>query len=149
MIKRVLILSILFSIFFSNVVCGQNKDYIIKPVILKVFDGDTVLIKTKEGTASVRLTGIDCYETHFNSHVVYQKTEKNSYEEIFEKGEMAKLRLEQLIKNKNIFLEITGMDKKYSRLVGILYTSDGMNINKEMLKNGLCMPYEYKSKTSH
>ena len=105
-------------------------------MILKVFDGDTVLIKTKEGTASVRLTGIDCYETHFNSHVVYQKTEKNSYEEIFEKGEMAKLRLEQLIKNKNIFLEITGMDKKYSRLVGILYTSDGMNINKEMLKNG-------------
>lgn len=149
MIKRVFILSIFISNSFANIACGQNKDYIIKPVILKVYDGDTVLIKTKEGTASVRLTGIDCYETHFNSHIVYQKTEQNSYEEIFAKGEMAKLKLEQLVKNENIFLEITGMNKKYSRLVGILYTSDGMNINKEMLKNGLCMPYKYKSKTSN
>ncbi|MGN0005060.1 MAG: hypothetical protein ACI37Z_03720, partial [Candidatus Gastranaerophilaceae bacterium] len=68
-IKTLLI--IFFISIFSNQVKNQEIRYLIKPDILKVIDGDTVLIKTKEGTASDRLTGIDCYETKMNSHIKY------------------------------------------------------------------------------
>ena len=87
-IKTLLI--IFFISIFSNQVKNQKIRYLIKPDILKVIDGDTVLIKMKEGTASVRLTGIDCYETKMNSHIKYQKTDDISYEEIFERGKLAK-----------------------------------------------------------
>ena len=135
---------VLVVMFFVNFAYCKNVKYIIKPHILKVLDGDTILIKTKEGTASVRLTGIDCYETKMNSHIKYQKTDDISYEEIFKRGRLAKERLEKLISDKNISLEITGIDRKYGRFVGVLYSSDGKNINKEMLKDDLCKVYVFK-----
>ena len=137
---------VLVVMYFVNFAYCKNVKYIIKPHILKVLDGDTILIKTKEGTASVRLTGIDCYETKMNSHIKYQKTDDISYEEIFERGRLAKERLENLISDKNISLEITGIDRKYGRFVGVLYSSDGKNINKEMLKDDLCKVYVFKPK---
>ena len=57
---------VLVVMYFVNFAYCKNVKYIIKPHILKVLDGDTILIKTKESTASVRLTGIDCYETKMN-----------------------------------------------------------------------------------
>lgn len=143
-IKTLLI--IFFISIFSNQVKNQEIRYLIKPDILKVIDGDTVLIKTKEGTASVRLTGIDCYETKMNSHIKYQKTDDISYEEIFERGKLAKAKLETLILDENISLEITGIDRKYGRFVGVLNSSGGKNINKEMLKDDLCKVYVFKPK---
>ncbi len=143
--KIIIILMFVLNIFINFAYC-KNVKYTIKPVILDVFDGDTILIKTKEGTASVRLTGIDCYETKMNSHIKYQKTDDISYEEIFERGRLAKERLENLISDKNISLEITGIDRKYGRFVGVLYSSDGKNINKEMLKDDLCKVYVFKPK---
>ncbi len=135
---------VLVVMYFVNFAYCKNVKYIIKPHILKVLDGDTILIKTKEGTASVRLTGIDCYETKMNSHIKYQKTDDISYEEIFKRGRLAKERLEKLVSDKNISLEITGIDRKYGRFVGVLYSSDGKNINKEMLKDDLCKVYVFK-----
>ena len=129
---------------FINFAYCKNVKYIIKPHILKVLDGDTILIKTKEGTASVRLTGIDCYETKMNSHIKYQKTDDISYEEIFKRGRLAKEKLEKLVSDKNISLEITGIGRKYGRFVGVLYSSDEKNINKEMLKDDLCKVYVFK-----
>jgi len=124
---------------------ARDENYTIKPKIIKVFDGDTVLIKTKEGTASVRLTGIDCFETSMNPHIKYQKAVGMTYEEIFVLGNKAKKELESLIYNKNIFLEITGVDRKYGRFVGILYDND-VNINKKMLNSGLCPEYKFNAK---
>ena len=87
--KIVIILMLVLNIFINFAYC-KNIKYLIKPDILKVIDGDTVLIKMKEGTASVRLIWIDCYETKMNSHIKYQKTDDISYEEIFERGKLAK-----------------------------------------------------------
>ncbi|MBQ2645218.1 hypothetical protein IJG14_06580 [bacterium] len=98
---------------------AKNKYYIIKLKIIKIIDGDTILIKTKEGAVSVRLSGIDCFETKMNSHIKYQKTDSITYDEIFYLGYKGKNALEKLIINKNIELEITGIDKKYGRFVGI------------------------------
>lgn len=50
-------------LIFNNAVLSMDKDYFIKPKILKVYDGDTIQIKAKESDLSIRLYGIDCYET--------------------------------------------------------------------------------------
>ena len=80
-----------------------------------------------------------------NPHIKYQKADGMSYEEIFVLGNKAKKELESLIYNKNIFLEITGVDRKYGRFVGILYDND-VNINKKMLNSGLCPEYKFNAK---
>lgn len=147
MYRKFIVLLFLFLLIWKSIVFAKNtrdENYTIKPEIVRIIDGDTILIKTKEGTASVRLTGIDCFETYMNPHIKYQKTDDITYEEIFERGIAAKNKLESLLKEKEVYLEITGIDKKYGRLVGILYT-DSMNVNKEMLKNKLCKEYIYSS----
>lgn len=148
MLNRILIFSLLI---FCFELCSyaMDENYLTKPKIKQVFDGDTIQIRTKQDDVSVRLYGIDCYETLINNHINYQKNDNISYEEIIEKGKQAKLILQDIIKNnKNIYLEIIGMDKKYGRLVGTFYYKNNenkfVNINKLMQKTGLCPAYTYK-----
>lgn len=44
--KTAVILFVFFNIFINSAY-GKNLNYIIKPNILNVFDGDTILIETK------------------------------------------------------------------------------------------------------
>ena len=135
------ILSFLFLCEKSN---AKELNSIIKPNIVKVFDGDTILIRLKEGVVPVRLTGIDCSETKMNSHIYYQKNDSNTFEQIFKEGNLAKDKLEELVIGKDVYLELTGIDRKYGRFVGILYSSDWVDINDLMIKNGICKKYVYK-----
>ena len=141
------ILSIFIALSITTQIYAINIDSIIKPDIVKVFDGDTILIKLKEGVVPVRLTGIDCSETKMNSHIYYQKNDSNTFEQIFKEGNLAKDKLEKLVIGKDVYLELTGIDRKYGRFVGILYSSDWVNINKLMLRNGVCKKYIYKKST--
>ena len=148
---KTIFIFISFFIFFTSSAIAIDEDYTIKPKDIKAIDGDTVLIKTKEVNASVRLFGIDCYETHINNHINYQKTDDITYDEIIKKGKQATIILEKILnKNKDIYLEITGMDKKYGRLVGIIYYKNSenrlININKLMEQSGFCPAYKYKPK---
>lgn len=127
-----------------------NQNYIIKPVIVSVVDGDTIKIRLKEKDTGVRLTGIDCYETSVNKHIKYQRNKGLSDEQIIEKGLMAKQELIKILQShKNIYLEITGVDH-YSRLVGIFYYKENngnyISINNEMMNTGYCPEYIYKRK---
>ena len=145
--KKALIIAVWSCLVLQAI--AMNENYLIKPKIKQVFDGDTIQIRTKQDDVSVRLYGIDCYETLINIHINYQKNDNISYEEIIEKGKQAKLILQDIIKNnKNIHLEIIGMDKKYGRLVGTFYYKDDenkfVNINKLMQKTGFCPAYTYK-----
>ena len=145
------IIKIIISLWFINLfsISCHSKDInsTIKPDIVKVFDGDTILIRLKEGVVPVRLTGIDCSETKMNSHIYYQKNDSNTFEQIFKEGNLAKDKLEKLVIGKDVYLELTGIDRKYGRFVGILYSSDWVNINKLMLRNGVCKKYIYKKST--
>lgn len=128
---------------------AANPDYMIKPKILYVIDGDTIKIHTNERPVSVRLTGIDCYETSVNGHIRYQQNKGLSDEQIIEKGLKAKDELIKILRsNKNIYLELTGIDKKWGRFVGILYYKNPkgkyVSINDRMLKTGYCPQYIFK-----
>lgn len=145
-----IIFAIVFAFLSANMGVCFNRNYIIKPVIVSVVDGDTIKIRLKEKDTGVRLTGIDCYETSVNKHIKYQRNKGLSDEQIIEKGLMAKQELIKILQSyKNIYLEITGVDH-YSRLVGIFYYKDNngnyISINNEMMNTGYCPEYIYKRK---
>lgn len=128
---------------------AANPNYMIKPKIISALDGDTIKIWTKERPVSVRLTGIDCYETSVNGHIQYQRNKGLTDEQIIEKGLKAKDELIKILRsNKNIYLEITGIDRKWGRYVGIFYYKDSkgryISINDKMLKTGYCPQYIFK-----
>ena len=85
----------------------------------RVVDGDTVYIK--DGT-KIRLHGIDTPERD------------QPY------GKQATRALEGLIKTKIFVLERD--TDRYGRLVGVLYTPDGLNVNLEMVCGGHAWWYE-------
>lgn len=129
---------------------GENPNYIMRPQIVSVVDGDTIKIRLKERDTGVRLTGIDCYETSVNKHIKYQRNKGLTDEQIIEKGLMAKQELIKILRShKNIYLEITGVDH-YSRLVGIFYYKDKkghyVSINDEMMNTGYCPQFIYNAK---
>ena len=85
----------------------------------RVVDGDTVY--TKDGT-KIRLHGIDTPERD------------QRY------GKKATRALDRLIKTKIFVLEKD--TDKYGRLVGVLYTPEGLNVNLEMVCGGHAWWYE-------
>lgn len=91
--------------------------------VTKIVDGDTIVI---EGGQRVRLLSIDTRERG-----------ENCYDE-------AKSRLEELILLKNITIEADKEDKdQYDRLLRYVYL-DGVNINMEMVAEGLAVVYIYE-----
>ncbi len=114
--------------------------------IVKIYDGDTVLAQIDKNLFSIRLIGIDCYETK-KIHRAYKQAYQNnlSVDEVVCRGKNSQQFLEQLYennKNKPIFLDFKGIDK-YGRVLGIIYF-DGKNINQELLDNGNCLKYIYE-----
>ena len=85
----------------------------------RVVDGDTIVLMDK---TRVRLHGIDTPERD------------QPY------GKQATRALDGLIKTK-VFVEEKDTDR-YGRLVGVLYTAEGLNVNLEMVCNGHAWWYE-------
>lgn len=97
------------------------------------------------------LEGIDCYETSANPHIKYQRADGLTDYEIIEKGLKAKAELLNILRSqKDIYLELTGIDKKYGRYVGIFYYKDAkgnfVSINDKMMGTGYCPQYIYVPK---
>lgn len=84
---------IMIAVSIAHTAQCANPDYMIKPKIINVIDGDTIKIWTKERPVSVRLTGIDCYETSDNNHIKYQRGKGLTDEQIIEKGLLARKEL--------------------------------------------------------
>ena len=89
----------------------------------RVVDGDTIVLMDK---TRVRLHGIDTPERD------------QPY------GKQATRALDALIKTK-VFVEEKDTDR-YGRLVGVLYTADGLNVNLEMVCSGHAWWYERYAK---
>ncbi len=108
-------------IFLSFSLYSDSTGYIItgingKTLVTKVLDGDTVII---EGGHSVRLLGIDADEKGYQCY------------------SSAKKRLEELVLNKEVYLEVDGEDQ-YKRYLGYLVL-DGENINLKLVREGFAI----------
>lgn len=92
--------------------------------VTRVSDGDTViLIDSKGKKKKIRLDGIDAPE-------IGQ-----------EYGDESKVFVEKLVLNKKVKVKVIGIDK-YDRVLGIVYSND-LNVNEELLANGLAWQYHY------
>ena len=102
--------------------------------VSKVIDGDTFITDSGQ---SVRLIGIDAPEMN------YKKGEPEC------KALEAKLKLQELVKNKSVKLVKDKSDTdKYGRLLRYVYLKDGTFINAELVRLGLAKVKYYKPDTA-
>ncbi len=100
-----------------------------------VLDGDTIKVLSPDGQQlKVRFYGIDCPETG--------KEDKpgQAY------GNVAKKRVNELIRKKQVELDTYGLDK-YGRTIAVVW-SGGVNINEMLVKEGYAWVYERYCKES-
>lgn len=112
--------------------------------VARVYDGDTIELKLKKNT-SIRLIGVDCYETAKINRAYKQAYIKNiPIEEVVRRGLLAKKELNKIIKSNHykVFFKCEGIDD-YGRLLGEIYTLDGKSINEIMKNSYYCYPFEY------
>lgn len=114
---------------------GNNSDSVDSFEVARIVDGDTIDIKTDNGTASVRLIGINAPEV---SH-------GESKGECF--GDESTSHLEQLIGGSEITLEYDesqGRYDKYNRILAYIYVGND-NINYQMIRDGYAREYTYET----
>lgn len=102
--------------------------------VVRVIDGDTILVYINGKNQSVRLIGINAPETNDPRKKV----------ECF--GKEAKEKAIELLTDKNVRLikDPTQGDKdKYQRLLRYVFLEDGTNFNKLMIEEGYAFEYTY------
>jgi endonuclease YncB( thermonuclease family) len=100
-------------------------------VVTRVYDGDTLTVESEGYKFKVRLVGIDAPE---------KSRKKNEPGQPY--SQKAKNLLQKLVLNKTVELERYGLDR-YSRILAVIYV-DGIDVNFEMVKEGLAEVYKGK-----
>ena len=113
--------------------------------LVRVVDGDTVILQIDDNKFPVRLQGIDCFETSKIPRAYMQAYKNNlSIDDVIKKGNESLKFLQDLFSSdKDFYLDFKGLDK-YNRVLGILYLNN-QNINQELIKHGGCMVYTFKN----
>lgn len=118
-----------FLFVFVLTACDFETDKITGEVV-KVIDGDTFTVRTTtDQRVKIRLYGIDAPERG------------QDY------GSKSRQFLNDLCYGKEVTIEDKGTDQ-YGRTLGVVYIGD-LNINAEMVKNGLAWYYNYSVDDPH
>ena len=104
-----------------------QQNQLITHKVIGVKDGDTVVLLIDGKETTVRLAHIDCPEKRQDF------------------GTKAKQFVSDLCFGKNVVLNQQGTDR-YKRIIGEIILENGVNINKELVKNGLAWHYKKYSK---
>ena len=135
-------IKISFILLIVFVFCSASYAVSKTPVkIVKILDGDTIRAKINDNIFSIRLIGIDCYETTPNNRAYRQAYNNNlTIDEVIKNGKFSKKYLINLYKKSNVqTFEFMGLDY-YKRPLGVLYFDD-VNINQKMLNHGGCLKF--------
>ena len=115
--------------------------YIYSAHVTKVIDGDTIEIDLDLGfgvwyrNQRVRLNGIDTPESRTKD-----KDEKN-------RGELSKSKLKELVENKIVKITTAiDPDDKFGRILAILETKEGINVNEWLITNNYAVAYKGQNK---
>ena len=124
----------------------ENTTPFIPPItagkVVKVYDGDTFTLAAKlpntDGPVyrfTVRLNGIDTPESRTKD-----KDEKT-------RGELSKNKLKELIENKIVKISTTiDPDDKFGRILAIIETKEGINVNEWLVTNNYAVAYKGQNK---
>lgn len=116
------------SALFLAIVADARAERIIVGMVRAVYDGDTVLLATREDSRlKVRLYGIDAPET----------TKPDSPGQPF--GEVARRTLMYKIMGRQVSAEVMDVDQYRRTVAVILY--GGRDINREMVAEGMAWAY--------
>ena len=124
--------SILLAVFLGLVLVGAVRSSAADsgPVytVIRVFDGDTILVKGIDGEKTIRLLGIDAPETSKGKGEPGQPYSRKSQRH-----------LAGLVLNRPVSLKVYGRDR-YGRSLAVVYCS-GRDVNRAMLQAGLAEVY--------
>ena len=120
--SKYLISSVLLLVFlFLCVSCAADPT--LKGSVVKVTDGDTIVLLINNQEQRIRLNGIDCPERG----------------QAF--GTVARSFVGDLVFSKEVRVVSEGLDR-YQRVLGWVYLEDGRCLNHELLKAGLAWHYK-------
>ena len=128
----------LFLILLTLPANSENK---ISTELVKIIDGDTIILKVNKSQFSARLIGIDCFETNANNRAYKQAYLNNlSINDVLLRGKNSKKYLKDLYKSTDkTYFEFRGLDI-YKRVLVVVYF-DNINVNDFMKTYGGCIVY--------
>lgn len=102
--------------------------------VISVTDGDTIVVQTQAGRTNVRLIGIDTPET------VDPRAEVECY------GPESTAYMQEILRaGYRVYLELdVERYDRYGRLLAYVRRSDGLFINKTLVRRGFARPYPYQ-----
>lgn len=107
---------LLAALLIPTIVCAAD----FTGPIVSVLDGDTLEVLHSTHPERIRLSGIDCPE------------KGQAY------GQRAKQAASALAFGKDVTIQPHGHDK-YTRTLGDVILPDGMNLNQELVRQGVCL----------
>jgi micrococcal nuclease len=117
-----------------------------------VVDGDTIKVRFDSKITTVRLIGIDSFETRLNDKAYRQAYQNDiTVEEVLKRGEMAKEYLKDRLKNQKEFYFEYDEDflDRYGRVLGYLWLNEDEMLNLEMVCKGYAMPLKIEPNTRY
>jgi len=96
--------------------------------LIKVIDGDSILVLAGNSEQEIRLWGIDSPE----------------YDQPY--ADMAKEQTATLLKGDSLSVKVKGLDS-YNRIVGVVYR-DGICVNQKLVMQGAAWVYDYYCRTA-
>lgn len=135
-IRVVLIILVFFLVLFL-VFRDKKSQEKIEPLfsVVKIVDGDTLVINISDKDETVRLIGLDTPEV----------VDPRKPVECF--GKEASRRAQELMENKKVRMESDvsqGDIDKYGRLLRYIYLEDGTLVNKKLIEEGFGFEYTYQ-----
>lgn len=143
--------------FLLNTGCvAEKKGSIPKDLkeatVVRVVDGDTIVVSVDSVEEKVRLIGVDTPESRVNRRAQLQEKELNrDVESIVDLGRRAKEFTSSLLrKGDRVYLEFDVQQRdKYGRLLAYVYLPDGRMVNREIICNGYAMPLTIPPNVKH
>lgn len=127
----------LFSLFFFLITYAAEGrawgETYVSADIVKVSDGDSIIVRIGSKKEKIRLIGIDAPEIRQRPW-----------------GQMAKKHLSALIGRSTVKIETDVVKRdRYGRLLAYVWTADGRFVNLEMLRDGYAVIYTFPPNVSH
>lgn len=132
----------------------SSSDSFVNAKVLKVIDGDTVIVMLENSTSNyLRLLYIDAMEMYENDRLIRQLIslrKRGNYvrkDRIIQWGNMAKNKVMEILKEESIIqieIPVTQKVDIYNRWLGIVFIN-GTNLNYYMVRNGYARTYFYNS----
>jgi micrococcal nuclease len=139
----VLLLIVSFGCIGQKKESGHARTDLPQAVVVRVIDGDTIVVNLNGMEERVRFIGIDTPESRVNKRAEIQSKEGlGDTQKILELGKKAKEFTASLVKpGDKVYLEFDVQKRdKYGRLLAYVYLQDGRMLNKEIICNGYAMP---------